>query len=280
MTTLAERLNSAAQRLAAATATPRLDAQILLAHALGINRAQLMARLKEAVSVPEYDALVARRSAHEPLAYILGEWEFFSMRFSCKKPVFVPRPETEHLVEAVLEEADGKPARILDVGTGTGCVGIAVAAHNPHCRVTAVDIRADAVRLAALNARLRGVEGRFCVLRADLLTSFSRGEHFDIVCSNPPYVEEGAWQDLSPAIRLYETPMALLSGTDGMDCIRRLANDARRILKTGGLLALEIGQGQADGVRDILRKKDYTDIWFRKDLAGIDRVATARKSAC
>ncbi len=157
--TVGERLNAAATALASVGETPRLDAEILMAHALGWTRAQLFARLGETPNSPQFDALMERRLAYEPIAYILGEWEFFSMTLKCRAPILVPRPETEHLVEAVLEVVETHPgSRILEIGTGSGCVAVALAAHAPDAHVVATDINPQALSLARHNAEYQMVE--------------------------------------------------------------------------------------------------------------------------
>ena len=272
----AERLAGAACRLAAVTETPRLDAEILLAHALAIPRASLFARLRERVEVPAFDDLIERRLAYEPIAYILGEWEFFSLMFTVSPPLLVPRPETEHLVEAVLEFVKDRPARVLDIGAGTGCVAIAIARNASQCRVVATDINPFALETAAANAERHGVSDRITFRTGDLFSALREGDApFDVIASNPPYVEEDAWPQLPPAIRLHEDPGALLAGKDGLDVVGRIARDAPDFLKPEGLLALEIGMGQSESVEGLLTELGYRAIAFKSDLAGTPRIAHA-----
>lgn len=272
--TNAQRIAHAAARIAAMSDTPRLDAEILLAAALGISRSRLLARLQESSDAPLFEPMVERRLAHEPLAYILGEWEFFSLTFKVIPPLLVPRPETEHLVEAVLDHINGQPARILDLCTGTGCVAVAIAHNSPNCTVTATDINPLAVTVATENAQKNGVGDRVTATKRDLFPAM--GEPYDAVCSNPPYIEAAAWNGLSPVIRLHEDPKALLAGPDGLDIIRRIISEAPRYLKPGGLLALEIDGEQRNAVEQLFSDNGYKDIHFRKDLAGIDRIACAK----
>lgn len=276
MVTLAQRLADATQLLASVTETPRLDAEILLAHALGISRARLLARLQGPCNAPGFDAMLERRLAYEPIAYILGEWEFFSLSFRVTPPLLVPRPETEHLVEIVLEWIESGPATILDVGTGTGCVAVAIAATAPKARLVATDISPDALGLALANAERWGVADRIEFRAGDLFEALpAPSPAFDVICSNPPYVEESAWAGLPPVIRLYEDPHALLAGPDGLAVIRRLVGHARRYLRPGGLLAFEIGMGQDRAVREMLSSNGYEHVGFRRDLACIERIAFA-----
>lgn len=266
-------LTEAARQLDTVTETPRLDAEILLAHALGCSRAQLLARLREDGEAPGFEVLIARRLNYEPIAYIVGEWEFFSMSFLCRAPVLVPRPETEHLVEVALEHL-GKtagPASVLDLCTGTGCAAIAIAKNAPGCRVTATDISPDALTLARENAARHRVRVDFHA--GDLFSALPEAAPpFDVIVANPPYVEESDWPGLSPVIRMHEDPRALLAGPDGMEIIRRIVAEASAWLKPGGLLALETGERQSDPVRALFATTGFTHIAARNDLAGIPRI--------
>jgi release factor glutamine methyltransferase len=278
MTTLGERLANAARALENVTETPRLDAEILLAHALGIPRASLLARLRESREAPEFESMLSRRLAHEPIAYILGEWEFFGLQLTVEPPLLVPRPETEHLVEVVLEFAGQRPARVLDLCTGTGCVAVAVAHNAPKAQVLATDVNSHALAVATANAARHGVSDRIVFAQGDLLAALNRDEpQFDVVCANPPYVEDGAWDGLPPVIRLHEDRGALLAGPDGLDIVRRLASEAMAYLRSGGLLAFEIGMGQYEAVCKLLLEDGYEAVGVRNDLAGIERIVSARK---
>ena len=273
-----ERLAGAVLALECVTDTPRLDAEILLACALGITRTKLLASLNERADAPGFDGFVERRRASEPIAYILGEWEFYSLGFKVVPPLLVPRPETEHLVEAVLEHMGRECARVFDVGTGTGCVAVAIAHAASNCCVTATDINPLALDIAAENARRHDVAGRIVFRLGDLFDALECDETpFDIICSNPPYIEEAAWPGLPPVVRCYEDPGALLAGEDGIDVIRRLAAGAQHFLRPGGWLMLEIGMGQYPGVADLLAACGYEAVSFRRDLAGIERIAIARR---
>lgn len=278
--TLARRLAEAARALADVTETPRLDAELLLAHTLGLTRSQLLARLNTAPDAPGFDALLARRLAREPVAYILGEWEFFSLPLYVEPPLLVPRPETEHLVEAVLSFVGTAPARVLDLCTGTGCVAVAVAHGAPETRVVATDINPQALAVARRNATRHKLLDRIDLYWGDLFEALPEGEPpFDAVCGNPPYVEDAAWQGLMLDIRRYEDPAALLAGPDGLDAIRRIVSGAGARLRPGGLLALELGMGQYGAVEGLLRQHGFADVSPRRDLAGIERIAVARRPA-
>ncbi len=274
MPTVAETLQRAEQRLAAVSETPRLDAELLLMHALGRTRGGLLSRLSEAVETVEFEFLLARRAAGEPIAHILGTWEFFSLEIEVEPPVLVPRPETEHLVEAVIEFIGAGPARVLELCTGTGCVAVAIAKNAPGTRVLATDREPHYVELARRNVTRHGLGERVHVAAGDLFAAVPAGEPpFDVICANPPYVAAGDWAGLSETIRRYEDPGALISGEDGLDCVRRIVAGAGDHLGPGGLLAMEIGQGQAGAVRNIMEAAGYAKVRFGRDLAGIDRIA-------
>jgi len=171
-------------------------------------------------------------------------------------------------------------ARILDIGTGTGCVAVAIAHNAPMCRVVATDINAAALKLASANAARHGLSDAITFRKGDLFQALRERDHpFDAICSNPPYVKESDWDALPPVIRLHEDPDALLAGPDGLDVIRRLVFEATAYLVPGGLLAFEIGIGQYDSVRGLLLENNYANVGARRDLAGIERVAVARKPA-
>lgn len=278
--TLGERLRSATRALEAVTDTPRLDAEILLAHALGISRAKLLAELREAHDPADFDALLARRMNHEPIAYILGEWEFFSLRFHCRAPILVPRPETEHLVETALDflrKPVGDRTRILDLCTGSGCVAVVLARHCPDAQVWAVDINPAAVALARENVARHA--SRVQVLEGDLFAPLPRDvAPLDVIVANPPYVADGEWETLPQVIRRHEDPVALLSGADGLDCVRRIVDEARGWLRPGGLLAMEIAETQGDAASALLEAHGYAEVSVLSDLAGQDRIVRGLRS--
>lgn len=275
--TLGRRLTEAAETLSAVSESPRLDAELLLAHALGLTRSQLLVRLNADSDAPDFEALLQRRLAHEPVAYILGEWEFFSLPLYVEAPILVPRPETEHLVEAVLEFIGDAPARVLDLCTGSGCVALAIAANAPQCRVTATDRNPQAIDLTKRNADRLGLKDRLGVCLGDLFSALPESSGpFTAICANPPYVEDDAWDTLAPDIRNYEDPRALLAGPKGLDIIDRIAREALAWLEPGGFLALEIGMGQYSSVAGLLRGYGFMQVDSRRDLACIERIVTAR----
>lgn len=282
--TAGDQIRRAAAALAGMSDTPRLDAEILFAHAAGITRARLLSRLREAVDAPGFEQLVARRQACEPVAYILGEWEFFSLRFKVRAPLLVPRPETEHLVEAALEfltgrrpgaQAPRQGGRVLDLCTGTGCVAVALAVTAPGFHYTATDLRPEAMSTAAENTGLHGV--RVQLLQGDLYAALEPPDaagRFAAIVSNPPYVAEAEYAGLSPIIRRHEDPAALLAGPDGLDSIRRIVAGAPGYLECGGLLALETGETQTEAVCTLMRAVGFTKLRVDRDLGGHPRIVS------
>ena len=271
-------VRDAAARLSTVSESPRLDAELLLAHALNLSRASLLARFRDSGPLGDFALYLARRLAHEHVAYILGHREFYSLDFLVRPPVLIPRPETEHLVEAGLAFARraGRPLRILDLCTGSGCVAITLAHELPASQVTAVDIASMALALAKENANRAGVAVR--LLSGDLFDALPFDEPpFDLITANPPYVETGEWGTLVPDITRYEDPGALLAGEDGLDCVRRIAALAPRHLCPGAAIALELGEKQYDATVDILQSTGFIDIYPIYDLAKIRRIICAKR---
>jgi release factor glutamine methyltransferase len=270
-------IRDAATRLASLSESPRLDAELLLAHALGLSRAGLLARFRDTGPMGEFKHFLDRRIAHEPVAYILGHREFYSLDFLVRPPVLIPRPETEHLVEAALAFAKetGRPLRMLDLCTGSGCVAVTLAHELPGSDITAVDIAPEAVALAQENAARASVQVR--ALQGDLFDALPPDEPpFDLITANPPYVETGEWDTLAPDITRYEDKRALLAGEDGLDCVRRIVAAAPAYLRPGGGIALELGEKQYDSVAELLAGTGFTALGCVHDLAEIRRIATAQ----
>jgi release factor glutamine methyltransferase len=257
----------------------RPDAETLLLFVIRRERAALLVRWKEVLDAEEailYAQLVERRLAGEPIQYIFGEQEFYGLPFRVTRDVLIPRPETEHLVEKVIELAAGFAApRIVDVGTGSGAIAVTLAHKLPHATVKAIDISAPALAVARENAQRNGVELRF--LRGDLLAPVVANEdsRFEIVVSNPPYVPCTDRGSLSVEVRDYEPALALFAGDDGLEVYRRLIPAAANVLTSDGLLALEIGYGQSPAIGALLEEAGYRQIEFFPDLQGIPRVACA-----
>jgi release factor glutamine methyltransferase len=256
----------------------RRDAQQLLLRVLQRDGAWLLAHPEATLSEEQarrYDDWIARRERREPVQYILGEQEFYGLALKVSPDVLIPRPETEHLVEAALTRtAPDRAARICDVGTGSGAIAVALAHHRPLAEVAAVDKSAEALAVARENAARHGVAARIRLLQSDLLGAVS-GERFDIVVSNPPYVANS--ELLEAQVRLYEPQQALYAGPTGLEVYRRLIPAAKRALVDHGWLLLEIGYGQRDAVSALLVGWDAVE--FVNDLQGIPRVAIARRRA-
>lgn len=258
----------ATERLAkAGVSQARLEAQLLLAHALRIDREWLLL-LDEHPAPDDARRLLERRLTGEPIAYIIGWREFYRRRFEVNPAVLVPRPETEILVEAVLELA--KPGdRCLDVGTGSGCIGVTCALERPDTRWILTDVSPQALAVARRNAERHGAPCQF--LLADALSAFRLGS-VDLIVCNPPYIPHGDPR-LEPSVRRFEPASALFAGATGLEFFERLAAEAPAVLAQGGVLAVEVGQGQADAVAALFRSA--TERAVRKDLAGMARVVIA-----
>lgn len=257
----------------------RLDAETLLLHLTGKNRAWLLAHRDDVFggcAAIRYARLVQRRLAGEPIQYITGETEFYGLPFRVTHDVLIPRPETEHLVEAAIRIASAGWPRILDVGTGSGAIAVALAKHIPDARITAVDLSRGALDVAEFNAAQNGVAERIRFVEGDLLIPV-RGELFEIIVSNPPYVPASDRDSLSVEVRDYEPALALFAGDDGLDVYRRLMPQVFQAVVPGGHVALEIGFGQADLVSALLASEGFSDIQFIPDLQGIPRVVTGER---
>ena len=268
-------------RLLAGGTRPDIDARVLILHAAGIPEEVFHAHpdlRPSAKAAEKFLALVGRRAAGVPLAYLTGRKEFWSLEFRVGPGVLVPRPETELLVETAVGFAAGGKASILDIGTGSGNIAVALARELPGARITASDISARALRTAAANAVSNGCPGiRF--VRSDLFSAFGRPEpRFDIIISNPPYVGREEWAGLPAEVRDHEPRRALVGGVRGTELTARLVCEARRFLKPRGRLVLEIGAGQDETVRAMFGA-GWDAVEVVPDLAGTLRVVAARKAA-
>lgn len=258
---------------------PRLDAEILLSHTLGLSRLELYTNFDKPMSPQERESfknMLKRRREREPIAYILGHKEFYSMDFNVSASVLVPRPETELLVDRVLKET-GKEAQatIADVGTGSGCIAVAIAKNSKN-KVYASDISQEALTVAQKNAAQN--EATVTFAQGSLLAPFEPGLLFDGIVSNPPYIETETLKGLSPELA-FEPKGALDGGADGLDVIRPLVDEAKDRLVDGGFLLFEIGFNQGEASKGLLADEGYTEIELIKDLAGHDRALFARRRA-
>lgn len=254
----------------------RRDAELLLCDLLSLDRVGLYLnfdRPLQAAELAEFRARVARRGRREPLQYILGRVEFWSLPLRVTPAVLIPRPDTEVLVEEALKRA-GAAAAILDVGTGSGAIAVALAHELPAATVTAIDLSAEALAVAGENARTNGVEGRLRLLQADL-ASLPSGP-YDLIVANPPYIPERELDGLMPEVRDFEPRLALAGGVDGLDCYRRLLPVAAQQLRPGGWLLVEVGAGQSPAVRDLFAAAGFSELFVAPDLSGIERVVGGR----
>ncbi len=262
--------------------TPRLEAEILLAHTRQCPRIQLYVQYNEALSNDQRGMmrdLVRRRAQSEPVAYLVGHREFFGLNFRVTPDVLIPRPETETLVLEVITAAKQRPGvRILDLGTGSGCIAVSVAANVLSAIVTAIDISSRALEVARENAARHGVSDRIRFLEGDLFAPLSATERFDILVSNPPYVADGEMETLPADVRLHEPALALRAGPKGLDVIARLIAGAPLHLAPRGMLLIEIAPEQAPAVRTLLGQSGAYDPAVRtiKDPFGKERIIAAR----
>lgn len=261
--------------------SPRLDAEVLLMNFLKTGRVQLYMHPERELPEEEcagFTLWVDRRRRGEPVAYITGEKEFWSLFFEVNRDVLIPRPETECLIEEVLKYygREAGPLRIIDLGTGSGAIGVVIAAEIPAALVTATDISRGALEVARRNADRHGVTGRMEFLEGHLFAS-AVGE-CDIIVSNPPYIPDNVYLLLPEGIRAFEPREALIAGPDGVAFYREIIREGAGRLKPGGRIFLEIGEGQKGLVDSLFREVGcYTDIYFRQDYGGMERVAAAKR---
>lgn len=265
-----------AAMLAGASRESQRDAASLLCRALGKDRAWILAHpdvILTPTALQRFSELLNRRAKHEPMQYILGEQEFYGLRFEVSPAVLIPRPETEHLVEAALAcwPVD-TPARVADVGTGSGAIAIALAHERPLFEITAIDLSPQALQIAERNAQSHQVSARVRFLESDLLEAVA-GDRFNIIVSNPPYVPSA--EQLELQVSAWEPHGALFAGEDGLAIYRRLIPQAKDLLLPGGWLLLEIGYGQRLALTSLLT--GWQHVHFVDDLQGIARVAIARR---
>jgi release factor glutamine methyltransferase len=259
----------------------RMDSELLLMHVLGRNKAWLLAHGEDDVSENtfiNFIDFIECRYRGEPIQHITGECEFFGLPLKVTPDVLVPRPETEHLVEKVIELAQrfGSP-RIVDIGTGSGAIAVALARKLPGDAITATDLSESALNVARQNAALNGVSERVRFLQGDLLAPLA-GERFQIIASNPPYVPDSDRALIAVEVREFEPALALFAGEDGLDIYRRLIPAAHAALVPGGFLVLEIGFTQAEAIERLLAAHGFNGIEFTPDLQGIPRVASAQRA--
>jgi release factor glutamine methyltransferase len=266
---------------------PRLDAELLLAHVLKCKRVDLYTGFEKTVSerhLAEFKALIERRAKREPLQYIIGETEFWGLEIKVTPDVLIPRPETELLVEKALKWLKAQSSKgifgdnvplepsalsILDIGTGSGCIAIALAKHLPEARITATDISREALEVAKENAEAHGVADRIEFVASDMapwLYFETQERKFDLIVSNPPYVDSRELDLLQPEVSRYEPRLALDGGKEGLEIVEKILREAPDFLKEGGRLVMEVGEGQAERLRQMAPCE------IRKDYNGVERI--------
>jgi release factor glutamine methyltransferase len=278
---LSELLDLCRRELAAAGIAAEPEAEILVAALARIPRSRLfMERDREVGDLSgTLRSWIARRAAGEPVQYVLGAWDFFGREFLLTRDTLIPRPETEGLVERVIDawrRGGREKGTFLDIGTGSGAIAVTLAAELPSVNVIAADVSVGALRTARENARRHGVAGRVFFLCSDATSALKSGNRFDVVVSNPPYVTEREWSSLPAEVRNFEPPGALLAGADGLAVLRRIVAGAGEILAPRGELWCEIGESQGETVRRLPSGTlEFIDVY--RDLAGRDRVARWEK---
>jgi release factor glutamine methyltransferase len=263
--------------------SPRLHTELLLAHVLQLPRMKLYLNFERQLTEPELDSLrqlVQRRGQRQPLQHIVGSTSFCGLEIRVNPHVLIPRPETELLAEAgwqFLTSFDSQPTAALDFGTGSGCIAIALASKCPNTRVVAVDISAEALETARLNARENGVADRVVFRLGSAFTALNPGEKFDLLISNPPYIPSAEIATLAPEVRDHDPRLALDGGADGLDFYRRLAQEAAQFLQPHGKLMVEFGAGQADAVTAMLVGQHWKVESVQSDYSQQLRLLTAAR---
>lgn len=284
--TIAEAIQKAAGRLSAnMVPNARLDAEVLLCHAVGKDRTWLLVHLLDTLDEQGqsmFEQCIDRRSAREPLQYITGIQEFWGLPFKVTPAVLIPRPETEFVIEAGLKAVNGVPAPvIIDLGTGSGCIAISLAKELPHSRIFATDRSEDALEIARQNARQNGSAERVRFLEGDLfgpLDEMDLRTSIDLIVANPPYIRSDELPMLQPEVRDFEPKIALIAGIKGTEVLEQIIHESPAYLKTGGSLIMEMGMDHADVLRQTIEGTDkFGRIQVLKDLAGIERVIVAQK---
>jgi release factor glutamine methyltransferase len=284
--TVSAALAAAATRLARSSDVAASDAAELLSRLLGTGRGELRALGSRALTSAEaarFDAWLVRREAGEPAQYITGRAAFRDLDLAVDRRVLVPRPETEGLVEAVLEvlaaeRARWRSPRVLDLGTGSGAIALALAHEHPDAIVTAVDISPDALAVARANAAACGLAARVTFAQGEWFGAIAPDERYEVIVSNPPYIAEDEAAALPAEVREWEPSLALYSGGDGLDALREIVDDAPRHLVAGGLLALELAESRAREVAGWLEgAHDWESVELLDDLSGRPRVLLARR---
>lgn len=258
---------------------PELESSLLLSKALGINLVDVYAypeRKVESDKVEEFERLLERRLKREPVAYILGEKEFYSRTFIVTPDVLIPRPETEILIEEGLKVTKNiSHPLVVEAGTGSGCIAVTIGCECEDARIFATDISFEALLIARANSKRHRVVEKISLVRTDFLSGFKE-ESFDIAISNPPYVAARDFSKLESSVRDFEPKQSLLGGEDGLDCIRKIVHQAGKVLKNGGWCIVEVGANQSESVSEIFDCVGFGDVSSLKDLSRIERVVKGK----
>lgn len=256
--------------------TPRLDVETLLQKVLGVDRLYILLNLDKYLSEDEeklFNKFIKERLNNRPIAYIVENREFMGLDFYVKEGVLIPRPDTEVLVEEVIELGKDKgDINILDIGTGSGAITVSLAKYLENAKVTSVDISDIALEIGKKNAQSNDVDGRITFIKSDLFTNIDKDMKFDIIVSNPPYIKREVIETLDKQVKDFEPYNALEGGIDGLDFYRAITTQGKNYLNKGGILAYEVGHDQSEDVSKLMEKDGYTNIYTRKDLQQIDRV--------
>jgi release factor glutamine methyltransferase len=284
LVTLSEALQWGSERCRANLANPLLDARILLCHAAGVSREELLLHGNKTLNNQQwslYQEFIARRLAHEPIAYITGKKEFYGLELIITKDVLIPRPETEMIIDLMLAELSLHPISqepsILELGTGSGALAVSLAANHERANILATDISAAALKIARLNAQKYLLKERITFILSDWYQQIERQE-FDYIISNPPYINSEEQEIMAPETRKFEPALALYANDDGSAAYKQIIAQAPYYLKPHGKIFLEIGYKQATQISHLLLKSGFGEITVHKDLAGHDRIIAAERT--
>ena len=258
--------------------SPRLNAELLIGHALGLKRMQLYLQFERPLTEPELEKirpLVKRRGHREPLQYIIGETEFFGLKLKVDRRALIPRPETERLIELLTQQLVTPPATILDLGTGSGAIALALAKIYPEAVVTALDKSEEALNLARENAEVCGLAGRVKFVQSDWLSALSPSEKYHLIVANPPFLSDAESAETQPEVKDFEPHLALSAGLNSAAALERIIGAARPFLVPGGLLACETGLAQHPALLSLAKAEGYGRAESRCDLSGRERYLLA-----
>lgn len=275
--TIREILLKYSKQLEEISSTPRLDVEILLQKALGdVDRLYIHLNLEKFLSEEEENLflkLINERLNNRPIAYIVGNREFMGLDFYVQEGVLIPRPDTEILVEEVIEIGNNKgEIEILDIGTGSGAITVSLAKYLDNANLTSVDISDIALEVGKKNAISNNVDNKIEFIKSNLFTEIDKDKKFDVIVSNPPYIRKKDVENLESQVKDFEPYTALEGGEDGLDFYRKITQQAKLYLKENGVLAYEVGHDQSEDVSKLMKINGYTNIYTKKDLQGIDRV--------